>query len=336
MAAPIAYNYVRYLHAKRGVDDRALNRVVLGQLREALGELPVLPRVLELGAGVGTMVSRLCDLGWLTRARYTLIDSDRINLEAAAAHLRDWGAASARDEGGAVVVRDGGRDLEARAVEADVFDWLAAPADGGEPYDVVIANAFLDLVDVAELLPLLWRRMAPGRPFWFSINFDGETIFLPERPLDSQVSTLFHRDMDQRLHRGRPTGGSRTGRLLLQEIPRSGARLLGAGSSDWVVLPSTGGGYPEDEGYFLQQILHTIETALRGSPDIDAAAFAGWLDERHEQIDRGELIYVTHQLDDLRPRALARVRPAERTRERERDRRGTDRRQHGRDGCVRE
>jgi SAM-dependent methyltransferase len=301
MAAPLAYSYVRYLHAKRSVDDRALNRVVLEQLREALAALPAAastpPRVLELGAGVGTMVSRLADLGWLTRARYTLLDSDRTSLDAAAAHLRDWGGAAARDQGGAVVVRDAGRDLEARAVEADVFDWLAAPEGSGEPYDLVIANAFLDLVDVGALLPLLWRRVAPGRPFWFSINFDGETIFLPEQPLDNQVSTLYHRDMDQRLHRGHPTGGSRTGRLLLQEIPRSGARLLGAGSSDWVVLPSGDGGYPGDEGYFLHQILHTIETALRGSPAIDAAAFEGWLEERREQIDRGELIYVTHQLD---------------------------------------
>jgi len=301
MAAPIAYSYVRYLHAKRSVDDRALNRVVLEQLRAALGELPattsVPPRVLELGAGVGTMVSRLADLGWLTRARYTLLDSDRASLDAAAAHLRDWGGPAARDDGGAVVVRDAGRDLAARAVEADVFDWLAVPDPGGQPYDLVIANAFLDLVDVGALLPLLWRRVAPGRPFWFSINFDGETIFLPERPLDGQVSALYHRDMDQRLHRGRPTGGSRTGRLILQEIPRSGARLLGAGSSDWVVLPSGDGGYPGDEGYFLHHILHTIETALRGSPAIDAAAFAGWLDERRAQIDRGELIYVTHQLD---------------------------------------
>jgi SAM-dependent methyltransferase len=300
MAAPIAYSYVRYLHAKRSVDDRALNRAVLEQLRAAMAALPAAaaapPRVLELGAGVGTMVSRLADLGWLTRARYTLLDSDRTSLEAAAAHLRDWGGDAARDQEGAVVVRDGGRDLEARTVEVDVFDWLAAP-DGGAPYDLVIANAFLDLVDVGALLPLLWRRVAPGRPFWFSINFDGETIFLPEQPLDSQVSTLYHRDMDRRLHRGRPTGGSHTGRLLLQEIPRTGGRLLGAGSSDWVVLPSGDGGYPGDEGYFLHHILHTIETALRGSPDIDAAAFESWLDARKEEIERGELIYMTHQLD---------------------------------------
>jgi SAM-dependent methyltransferase len=296
MATPVAYSYVRYLHAKRSVDDRALNQVVMEQLRDAIAGLPERPRVLELGAGVGTMVSRLCDLGWLSRARYTLIDSDRASLDAAAAHLRAWGGAAARDERGVLAVRDAGRDLEVHAVEADGFDWLAAPDEGGESFDLVIANAFLDLVDVAALLPMLWARVAPGRPFWFSINFDGETIFLPERPLDREVSALYHRDMDQRLHRGRPTGGSRTGRLLLQEIPRGGARLLGAGSSDWVVLP-VDGGYPGDEGYFLHHILHTIETALGGSPNIDAAAFAAWMDARRAEIDRGELIYMTHQLD---------------------------------------
>jgi SAM-dependent methyltransferase len=297
MTAPLAYSYVRYLHAKRGVDDRALNRVVLDQLRDALGGLPAPPRALELGAGVGTMVSRLCDLGWLTHARYTLIDSDRASLDAAGAHLRAWGGASARDEDGALAVRDARRDLEVRSIEADVFDWLTAPDADGPRYDLVIANAFLDLVDVGALLPLLWRRVAPGRPFWFSINFDGETIFLPEHALDGEVSTLYHRDMDRRLHRGRPTGGSRTGRALLQQIPNSGARLLGAGSSDWVVLPSADGGYPGDEGYFLHHILHTIETALAGSAEIDATKLADWLDTRRGQIHRSELVYVTHQLD---------------------------------------
>jgi hypothetical protein len=85
---------------------------------------------------------------------------------------------------------------------------------------------------------------------------------------------------------------------LLQEIPRSGARLLGAGSSDWVVLPSGDGRrYPDDEGYFLHHILHTVAAALCGSTAIDAAAFAGWLYARRAEIDRGELVYMTHQLD---------------------------------------
>jgi SAM-dependent methyltransferase len=298
------YSDVRYLHAKRSVDDRALNRPVLEQLRAELAALPPPVRVLELGAGVGTMVSRLADLGWMARGRYTLLDRDGASLASAAEHLRKWGGpatggGSDGDGDGRVTVRDQARDLEVDLVEADVFDWLATNAD--RAYDLVVANAFLDLVDVGALLPALWRCLAPGRPFWFSINFDGETIFLPELPLDAAVMALYHRGMDQRVRDGRRAGESKTGRHLLQQLPGSGARLLGAGSSDWVVLPSAGGAdaprYPEDEAYFLHHIVQTIEVALTGERSLEASAFAAWSDARHRQIERGELIYIAHQLD---------------------------------------
>jgi SAM-dependent methyltransferase len=314
--APPSYSEVRYLHAKRSVDDRALNRPVLEQLRAALGGLPTRARVLELGAGVGTMVSRLADLGWITRGRYTLLDRDRASLSAAGAHLRTWtGGAAASDDGARFNLRDPARDLdlEVELVEADVFDWLAAGDGGVAPggdgdsavadagrYDLVVANAFLDLVDVRALLPALWRRVRPGRPFWFSINFDGETIFLPELPLDGAVVALYHATMDQRVRDGRPAGDSRTGRHLLQQLPQSGAHLLGAGSSDWVVFPSANAGgaaYPDDEAYFLHHIVHTVDSALAGTPSLDAVDFAAWVAARHQQIERGQLTYIAHQLD---------------------------------------
>ena len=50
----------RYLTAKTTVDDRALNRHVLAELRRLI---PAAPRVLEVGAGLGTMVARLIDWG---------------------------------------------------------------------------------------------------------------------------------------------------------------------------------------------------------------------------------------------------------------------------------
>ena len=59
--ASMTSGYARYLAAKTTVDDRALNRHVLAELRRLM---PVgAPQVLEVGAGLGTMVARLMDWG---------------------------------------------------------------------------------------------------------------------------------------------------------------------------------------------------------------------------------------------------------------------------------
>ena len=54
-ADAMSYPYSRYLAAKRTVDDRALNRPVLDELRRLLPPGP--PRVLEIGAGLGSLKS---------------------------------------------------------------------------------------------------------------------------------------------------------------------------------------------------------------------------------------------------------------------------------------
>jgi SAM-dependent methyltransferase len=274
------YDEVRYLHAKRSVDDRALNSGVLARFEAAVRGLGRTARVLELGAGVGTMVSRLVERGGLMAARYTLVDRDARSLQSAAEHL-----------GGKL--RAGGA-VDVELVEADAFAWLEA--DAAPPFDAVVACAFLDLVDVRALLPLVWRRLAPGAPFWFSINFDGETIFVPELPADADIFARYHRTMDERVRDGRRAGESRTGRHLLELVPSSGARITDAGSSDWVVWPD-GGRYPGDEAYFLHHIVNTIDEALAGDASLDPRALASWVATRHAQIDDGVLSYIAHQLD---------------------------------------
>jgi SAM-dependent methyltransferase len=272
------YDDVRYLRAKRTVDDRALNHGVLATFDAALRALARPVRVLELGAGVGTMVTRLMDRGGLMAARYTLLDRDAESLAAAAGELG----------------RFSGTGVELDFVEADVFAWLETSAE--PPFDAIIASAFLDLVDVRALLPLVWRRLRPGAPFWFSINFDGETIFVPQLAADTDVLARYHRTMDERVRDGRRAGESETGRRLLEVVPASGARITAAGGSDWVVWPD-GGRYPGDEAYFLHHIVHTIDEALAADVSLDAATLASWVAARHAQIDRAELSYVAHQLD---------------------------------------
>ncbi|ADD07061.1 homolog to S-adenosylmethionine-dependent methyltransferase [Natrialba magadii ATCC 43099] len=66
-----------YLEAKRTVDDRALNRRVLDQFVAALTARNGPVSVVELGAGVGTMLVRLATWGCLPeRVSYRLVDRD--------------------------------------------------------------------------------------------------------------------------------------------------------------------------------------------------------------------------------------------------------------------
>ena len=82
--------------AKKTVDDRALNRHVVEVLRREL--TPSSPvRVLEVGAGVGTMIARLVDWNVLCRADYTLLDIDRDSLAAASRWLSTWATSTGRN-----------------------------------------------------------------------------------------------------------------------------------------------------------------------------------------------------------------------------------------------
>ena len=76
MSVPITYSLLRYLAAKKSVDDRALNWQVWQHLVAALPRAtPQQPlRILEVGAGIGTMVERLVAGDVLTHATYTAID----------------------------------------------------------------------------------------------------------------------------------------------------------------------------------------------------------------------------------------------------------------------
>jgi hypothetical protein len=293
---------VRYLSSKRTVDDRALNKDVVERLRREIACSSPVVSVLELGAGIGTMAARLVDWGVVRRGSYTMLEMDGALVGEAHRWLDQWaGCRGFGVESGAESLRIAGGDahepvdLRIQFVQAEASEYLGRAS---EPpgFDVLVANAFLDLVDVPALLPRLFARAARRALFWFSVNFDGDTIFEPAHEHDAALLDVYHRTMDERRRDGWPAGDSRAGRHLFSQLSALGAEVLCAGASDWVVHPS-GGRYEGDEAYFLHHIVHTIDEALRVRPEIDQPALAAWIATRHDEITRDTLVYIAHQLD---------------------------------------
>lgn len=306
MTGPDDYSEVRFLEAKRTVDDRALHGPTLEAFADALADRaaardgPV--ELLEAGAGTGAMLRRLLDRDRLPdRVAYTGVDLDGDAVARARTALPEWAAARGYEvdagDGDSpagspedpIVLRRGDERITVAFREADVFS-LAGATD--RTWDAVVACAFLDLVELGPALATLFE-LAPGGPAYFPITFDGETLFrpVPDPDLDRRVREAYHATMDAP---DRP-GGSRTGRRLFDAVPEHGGEVVAAGGSDWVVAPD-GDGYPADEAYFLHHIVDTVEGAVDALP---AEEVAEWASDRHEGIEAGAVTYIAHQVDVL-------------------------------------
>lgn len=294
--------FLGYLAAKKVVDDRSINKGVWNTLRESVATLekdgPLM--ILESGCGIGTMVERIIDWELAPHILYTGVDASGECITEARRRLSLLasrpGTVLVEDKGGRLTIQRQKASLTADLVVMELSDYLASIAPGS--VDLSMAHAFLDLVDINTLVPLLLSRVRPGGLITFTLNFDGLTAFEPavDRDLDEEIIRLYHETMDKRTVKGQPTGGSRTGRSLLRTLKEQGLRILDVGSSDWICLAGEEG-YGRDEALFLHFIVDTIGEALTGHPLLNGNGFLRWLELRHRQIESGLLIFIAHQLD---------------------------------------
>ncbi|AGB37450.1 class I SAM-dependent methyltransferase [Natronococcus occultus] len=294
-----------FLAAKRTVDDRALNRRVLDRFTAALEARPAPVRIVEIGAGIGTMIARLAAWGRLPdEVTYRAVDTDAKSVRAARERVPDWledaGYAVDRlDDGRAettLVARSDGRRLEVKLEVADGF----AIADDA---DAVIASAVLDIVALDRALPAIEELLASDGLLYAPLTFDGKTAFAPRDPADDGIERGYHRHMDT----VRSAGGSRVGSELLWRLPESGWSVLEDGGSDWIVRPRDEE-YPGAERLFLESLLETIDGALAelagDEPEsefgeLESAERRRWLRRRRNELEREELVFVAHNIDVL-------------------------------------
>ncbi|GAB7093823.1 methyltransferase domain-containing protein [Halolamina litorea] len=271
--------HVRYLESKRSVDARALNRRVRDRLLETL---PPEPEIVEFAAGTGVTVPRLIEWG-VTDFDYRGIEQDPDLVRDARRRRVD----DLADSPGGVTSTERGFRIDEATVEFHAGDALAV--DDGDA-DLVVAQAFADLVPLDDLIDALNRVLGPDGVAYLPITFDGSTLFQPDHPADDRVETAYHDWIA-----AKPGRDPRAGRHLLDRFRTADGDLLAAGASDWIVRPS-GSEYPADEAFFLSRILAFVADALDGA-GVDGAD--DWIETRREQLAAGELTYVAHQYDLL-------------------------------------
>src|SRR5258705_288990 len=196
--ASMASGYARYLAAKTTVDDRALNRHVLAELRRLMPAGA--PRVLEVGAGLGTMVARLLDWGVVAPGEYILLDAGRQapddsprGVRGVGAYHRDmdervrYGRPAGESRTGRRLFRYL-RAAGAPALAAGSSDWVvSAGRDGNYPGDEAyflrsilstIQNALrsrqdrVEPADLANWLAVRGRQLAAGELVYIAHQLD--------------------------------------------------------------------------------------------------------------------------------------------------------------------
>ena len=289
----------RYLAAKKMIDDRACSGYVWDILQRVFAETTAgeLPRILEVGAGIGTMVERIVERGLLPAGgHYLATDQSAASLQAVPNTLTRWSPSRSSSwhwpREGQGVLTEGDRELTLTLEQVSIEE-LALRAKPSAPFHLLIAHAILDLVDFSTLLPKLSVQLTSPGLLLLTCNFDGETLFFPNYPGGDEEEILrrYHASMEARVN-----GASHCGRRLLAFLLKEGYEVLAAGASDWIIHPH-GLGYAAEDAFFLHTLVETVTQEL--ASNAPPQGLRAWSNIRHQQIEAGELTCMARHLDLL-------------------------------------
>jgi SAM-dependent methyltransferase len=329
-----ALDFPAYLEAKVAVDEASLNPGLLARFRGLLEAEPS-PRLLDLGTGTGAMLRRV--LGFDLRGDPLLcgLDLDPAGLELAASRIteklesrgfRVSAAGLEAPDASTVGVSPAGmeasgeqaagtpashrlvgqrdeRRIEIRLAAGDLLEPGALQPLAESRFGFLTAHAFFDLLPLDPAHTIIRGLLRSGGVLYATINYEGATSLLPphaDEAFEEALLAAYDRSMEERRVGGAGTGGAHSGRRLYGTLVKAGFEVLGAGSSDWNVLPDQGRHGPGPT-HFLEAILGLIAAeGLRSA--FEAEALRRWYSDRIADVQNGRLGLVTHQLDLLATR----------------------------------
>jgi hypothetical protein len=216
-----------WLSRREPFDARARSAALADRLSAAL---PARPRLLELGAGAGSLFRWLAPRIGRAQA-WTLVDADEDLLADGFERTAEWAIArgwKVTSPSGAMLVHAPGG---AWRIEARVVDFGASPdALPRAGHDAVVCSALMDLVS-----PAWARRFASSLsvPFLSCLNVDGRDRFIAPRASDGLVARGFARHMRRDKGFG-PAMGQASPAMLARVFDEAGFDVATA-PSDWLI-----------------------------------------------------------------------------------------------------
>jgi len=287
-----SFDYVDYLDLKKSIDDNSLNPQVwqaMASWATSQQQHDQTLRVLEIGAGIGTMIERLLDSGLLYSCEYTAVELEHGFRDAAMQRLQLWadrhGYAFEQQQTSLWSLSCTDRKIVINWIQGDALQ--IGQQFGPDTVDMLIGHAVIDLLPVPECMPDLLSCLSANGAFYFSLNYAGETLFLPPLAADQKIFRAYNNDMDKRFP-ALDWQPSRTGHLLGQWLTEKGHRIISEGDSDWRLQSAPG--LPTN--LFIANIIDTMETALEKMPGL-----GDWLAVRRQQLEMGLLQFCASNRD---------------------------------------
>lgn len=274
-----------WLDLREPYDAAARNPELAAMLSAAL---PARPRILDLGAGTGSLLRWLGH--FIGRAQaWTLVDADAALIERAFETIAERAEAV-----GWAATFPGKRTLLVHApggawrVEGLIADLVQAPANLPlDRVDAVVNTALCDLVSRGWIEAMAAACARHRLPFYAALNVTGRERFTPPYPGDALVMRGFRRD--QRRDKG--FGGVALGPAAPDAIAEAFAAhgyAVHRGASDWIV--------DRRARLFAQEIATGHGAAALAWERRGADVIEDWIEARRAQAADGLLsVRIGHQ-----------------------------------------
>jgi SAM-dependent methyltransferase len=246
--------------------------------------LPARPRILDLGAGTGSLLRWLGHFVGRAQA-WTLVDADADLIarafETTAERAQDVGWGATWPGRKTLLVHAPGGAWRVEGLVADLAD---APDNLPlDDVDAVVNTALCDLVSQDWVERMAAACAARRLPFYAALNVTGHERFQPPHPADAIVARGFRRDQARDKGFGGIALGPRAPAVIAEAFAALGYTVLRAGS-DWVVRTR-----PHGALHFAAEIVAGHAGAAGRWEGRARRRIADWIETRGEQAVAGRL-----------------------------------------------